>query len=304
MYLHIDNPDLLKDMILYTAEKSGINETIIEKDYYVTLVLKELVKLNSDVVFKGGTSLSKAYKVITRFSEDIDITFENHIGHAKRKKLKYNIMKNVSEYLQLPISNWKEIESDKNYNHYDFEYVSISTSNDYNLRPYIKLETALMSYAFPTEIKEITSVLYDALKKTDRELLVQYELMPFQMKVQSIDRTFIDKIFALCDYYLLKKSSRNSRHLYDIYKLRSNIEVDSDFYRLVKEVRTHRLGMGERIAPSALDKVDIQQIATEIIRSDFYKKDYQQSTMLLINDDIDYETVINHFYKLCQDIFS
>ncbi|NLK09722.1 MAG: nucleotidyl transferase AbiEii/AbiGii toxin family protein [Staphylococcus equorum] len=203
MYLHIDNPDLLKDMILYTAEKSGINETIIEKDYYVTLVLKELVKLNSDVVFKGGTSLSKAYKVITRFSEDIDITFENHIGHAKRKKLKYNIMKNVSEYLQLPISNWKEIESDKNYNHYDFEYVSISTSNDYNLRPYIKLETALMSYAFPTEIKEITSVLYDALKDTDRELLVQYELMPFQMKVQSIDRTFIDKIFALCDYYLL-----------------------------------------------------------------------------------------------------
>lgn len=304
MYLHIDNPELLKDMILYTAEKSGINETIIEKDYYVTLVLKELVKLNSDVVFKGGTSLSKAYKVITRFSEDIDITFENHIGHAKRKKLKYNIMKNVSEYLQLPISNWKEIESDKNYNHYDFEYVSISTSNNYNLRPYIKLETALMSYAFPTEIKEITSVLYDALKDTDRELLVQYELMPFQMKVQSIDRTFIDKIFALCDYYLLKKSSRNSRHLYDIYKLRSNIKVDSDFYRLVKEVRTHRLGMGERVAPSALDKVDIKQIATEIIRSDFYKKDYQQSTMLLINDDIDYETGINHFYKLSQDIFS
>lgn len=62
MYLHIDNPELLKDMILYTAEKSGINETIIEKDYYVTLILKELVKLNSDVVFKGGTSLSKAYK--------------------------------------------------------------------------------------------------------------------------------------------------------------------------------------------------------------------------------------------------
>ena len=59
MYLHKEDRELLHDIIVMVSEKSGIEENIIEKDYYVTLLLKELARRNSNVVFKGGTSLSK-----------------------------------------------------------------------------------------------------------------------------------------------------------------------------------------------------------------------------------------------------
>ena len=68
MYLHKDDKELLRDIIVTVSERTGIDESIVEKDYYVTMILKELVQRNPNVVFKGGTSLSKAYHVIDRFS--------------------------------------------------------------------------------------------------------------------------------------------------------------------------------------------------------------------------------------------
>ena len=66
-------------LIQYVSELANVREDIVEKDYYVTIILEELSKMIYPVVFKGGTSLSKAYGVIDRFSEDIDITFSEHI---------------------------------------------------------------------------------------------------------------------------------------------------------------------------------------------------------------------------------
>ncbi|MBR4679809.1 MAG: nucleotidyl transferase AbiEii/AbiGii toxin family protein [Fibrobacter sp.] len=66
---------------------SGIQADLVEKDYYVSLILKEIATSSDKAVFKGGTSLSKALKVINRFSEDIDISFSEHIGASRRKKL-------------------------------------------------------------------------------------------------------------------------------------------------------------------------------------------------------------------------
>ncbi len=82
MYLHIEDKELFRDVVVTVSEMTGLEESIIEKDYYVTMILRLLVDLNPSVVFKGGTSLSKAYHIIDRFSEDIDITFEEHIGEA------------------------------------------------------------------------------------------------------------------------------------------------------------------------------------------------------------------------------
>lgn len=84
MYLHEDK-EIFKDIIEQVAEDTGRAVAIIEKDYYVTMLLRLLSKKLSNVVFKGGTSLSKGFKVINRFSEDIDITFDEHIGEARRK---------------------------------------------------------------------------------------------------------------------------------------------------------------------------------------------------------------------------
>ena len=292
MYLHKDDKELLRDIIVTVLERMGIDESIVEKDYYVTMILKELVQRNPNVVFKGGTSLSKAYHVIDRFSEDIDITFEEHLGEARRKKIKYQLLQPISEDLDLAIDNWKSIESDKDYNHYDFLYDSVCSEDKKGLRPYVKLETALMSYSYPTEEKEITSIIFDCLATEESEILRDYGLEPFKMKTQALSRTIIDKIFAVCD----------SRHLYDIFKLKSYISVDDDFKRLFADVRKHRAEMDIKITPSAREDVDLLAVAEELIREDFYADDYVDSTMKLISDNILYETVKVNYIELIRSI--
>ena len=215
MYLHKDDKELLRDIIVTVSERTGIDESIVEKDYYVTMILKELVQRNPNVVFKGGTSLSKAYHVIDRFSEDIDITFEEHLGEARRKKIKYQLLQPISEDLDLEIDNWKSIESDKDYNHYDFVYDSVCSEDKKGLRPYVKLETALMSYSYPTEEKEITSIIFDCLETEESEILRDYGLEPFKMKTQTLSRTIIDKIFAVCDYYMVGRAPAGDRSVYN-----------------------------------------------------------------------------------------
>ena len=303
MYLHKEDKELFHDIVVTVSERSGIEESIVEKDYYVTMILKELTFRNPDVVFKGGTSLSKAYQAIERFSEDIDITFEEHIGEAWRKKIKYNLMEPISEVLGLPIENWDKVESDKDYNHYDFLYDSIISADKNVLRPYVKLETALMTYSYPTEEREITSIVYEYLKDTDPDIINEFELTPFVMKTQSLVRTFIDKLFAVCDYYMNGKAVRNSRHLYDIYKLRPGIAIDDQFRGLVKEVRRQRADMNIKIAPSARENVDIFKVAEKIVQTEFYSRDYEQSTMKLINDTVSYEEVINCYFDTIQKLF-
>ena len=103
MYLHKENRELFRDAILLTSQKLEVSEDIVEKDYYVTMILKKLSVSQYPVVFKGGTSLSKAFHVIDRFSEDIDITFTEHLGEAKRKKLKYDILESIADELDLEI---------------------------------------------------------------------------------------------------------------------------------------------------------------------------------------------------------
>ena len=63
-----NNKDLFEQTILRVSEDTGIEASIIEKDYYVTLFLKRIVEQQPEIIFKGGTSLSKCYKLINRFS--------------------------------------------------------------------------------------------------------------------------------------------------------------------------------------------------------------------------------------------
>ena len=80
--------------------------------YYVTLVLKEIATRNPDIVFKGGTSLSKCYKLIERFSEDIDITISSEPTNSKKQNLKKAIVEICKEY-ELPILNEEKILEEK-----------------------------------------------------------------------------------------------------------------------------------------------------------------------------------------------
>ena len=161
--------------------------------------------------------------------------------------MKYNILKPIAEDLEIEIKNWKDIESDKNYNHYDFYYNSVSDNSNFSgLSPFVKLETALMSYSFPTERRQISNYIYDTLKNEEPELIKKYNLIPFEMSVQCINRTLADKIFAVCDYYLHGKAQRNSRHLYDIFKLLNYVEIDEEFIDVT---------MSMSISPSEFEKI-------------------------------------------------
>lgn len=304
MYLHKENRELFRDAILLTSERLGVSEDIVEKDYYVTLILKKLSAIEYPIVFKGGTSLSKAFHVIDRFSEDIDITFTEHLGEAKRKKLKYKILKPIADELGLVIRNFDSIESDKNLNHYDCYYESVIGDRVINAIPsYVKVETSLMSYSFPTEEKKLGNYLWDALGNEERELIETFDLQPYNMRVQSLNRTLIDKIFAVCDYYIQGKDRRNARHLYDIYKLAEHVEIDEAFLKLVQEVRLHRIEMGSHIAPAAPLEIDILVVVQKICAEDFYKEDYRDTTLKLISEPLDYEMLKNHYLELVKRIF-
>jgi len=91
MNLH-QNKTLFKDAIKITATQMGMLDIYIEKDYWVTFVLYNLYKssLSKEIVFKGGTALSKCYGLIERFSEDIDIILiksEGQSDNQLKKKL-------------------------------------------------------------------------------------------------------------------------------------------------------------------------------------------------------------------------
>lgn len=303
MYLHKDNRELFKDMVTLVSERLGVATDIVEKDYYVTMILRMLSTAEYTIVFKGGTSLSKAYGIIDRFSEDIDITFMEHLGEKRRKRLKYEILKPISEELGLEIKNWDSIESDRDYNHYDYYYDPVADSSLGGLPPFVKLETALMSCAFPTEEREIGNYMYQALSEEEPELLETYDLIPFRMRVQALERTFIDKVFALCDYYMQDRARRNSRHLYDIYKLSKYVNKDDALKKMISEVREHRCKMDVKKTLSARVDVNVRDLIQKICEEDFYKQDYADTTAKLISDTLDYETVKKYFLEFTEDLF-
>ncbi|MCM1500815.1 MAG: nucleotidyl transferase AbiEii/AbiGii toxin family protein [Clostridium sp.] len=302
MYLHRDR-ETFRNMIEQAADSSGRIPSVVEKDYYVTLILKLLSEQLKNCVFKGGTSLSKGFQVIDRFSEDIDITFNEYIGEHRRKKLKNVVLKGISEELGMPVANWEEAQSDRDYNAYLFSYRSVFGIQDDRLPQYVKLETALGSYSFPTQAVEIRNYIGDYLEGRGRtDLTEQFSLNKFTMNLQSLERTYIDKVFALCDYYLQGKSRRCSRHLYDVYKLTPLIKFDDGFAALIKDVREQRSKM--QTCPSAQDAVNVPAVILEFCDNSFYREDYQAITNYFAADTVPYEKVIGQMRELAAaDLF-
>ena len=145
----------------------------------------------------------------------------------------------------------------------------------------------------------IGSYIGDYFVKRDRlDLAEKYMLDAFDMKLQSIERTYIDKIFALCDYYVQGKSKRYSRHLYDIYKLTGKIDVENALANLYNEIRQHRKKM--KNCPSSGDEVNIPKLINGFCDDDFFKNDYQEITNYFSDDYVAYEDTITQMRKLAE----
>ena len=303
MHLH-DNKELFKEILERTAEAERLPEDIVEKDYYVYIILRQIHSLRPDAVFKGGTSLSKCYNVIKRFSEDIDLTFTTAIKKDRRsKEIKHKTIMAASEHLSFPIPNINETEGDWDVCRYDFQTPAVADYAVSGMRPQVTLETSFLSPCENPESKDIDSYIFRFLKKQFPEQLAKYDIAPFSMKVQPMEITFIDKIYALCDYYLENKIEKHSRHLYDIHKMRPHIKFDKKFKDLAKEIRAHRETLEK--AYSVRQPKPIAQLAEEIIQKDIFKSDYNDRTTKLISENgITYDTVIGTFKEITSyDLF-
>ena len=289
MYLHND-AELFREVLLAASDALELPIPIVEKDYYVTMILKLLAERAPGCVFKGGTSLSKCHHVIERFSEDIDITFMEPLSSGARKKLKNEVVAGISSELSLPISDWDSARSRRDYNCYTFQYTAIEGLIPQSLVPGVKMEISLASLAFPTQQMDVDSYVYQFLRKENQEIVEEYGLQPFTMTLQTLDRTLADKVFAICDYYLEGKTKRHSRHIYDIYMLLPHVPQDEHFKELVRQVREQRSHMA--ICPSAKPDVNIPDLLREILNKGIYRDDYRDITSYFQNKPLEYEEAI------------
>lgn len=293
-YLHKDKEEFINAVNL-ASEYFHILPIIVEKDYYVTMILRELSERQGFVVFKGGTSLSKCHKAIKRFSEDIDITIDSRLSQGQMKKLK-EVIKDIAAELGLAIPNIEETRSRRSYNRYILEYQSALSEPDDAVQSAVLMETSFAEVSFPTVILQVHSYIGDMMTKEAPDELENFHLEPFEMKVQGLDRTLGDKVFAICDYYMQDRVKKHSRHIYDIYKLLQIVPLTEEFRALIQEVRSVRAMTN--ICPSAQPEVNVPEMLNFLIENEIYKDDYEKITARILEEDVNYETAIEAVKKI------
>ena len=276
-----------KEIIETVARELGKSEQMVEKDTIQSMFLFELAKSELPFVFKGGTSLSKAYNLVDRFSEDIDLSMNRSPTQSERVKSKELIIE-IAENLGLVLSNSEEIKSRYDYNKYVFKYDSLF----YVIPLEIIIETSYYQSVYPVDKHVVGSFVGRFCLERSIILPVPFEAAEVMMNVQSIERTFVDKVFAVCDYKIQNMQDRDSRHLYDICKLLREVELNEELDKLIDMVRDDR--MQSKNNPSAQLEYIIPDMLKEIIRSRFYEPDYKNVTQKLLYEDISYDYAIEN----------
>jgi predicted nucleotidyltransferase component of viral defense system len=296
--LHNDK-DTFEQLILRTSEYLGVKAEIVEKDYFVTLFLKRIAAVMPDIVFKGGTSLSKCYHIIKRFSEDIDLNLQSEIKppERKRRQLKANIIQIIND-LEFELTNPDAVKSRRDYNRYIIDYPS-SLSAAY-LKEQLIVETAIYQRAYPTKVMSADSLIYQYLHENGYgDFIKQYDLEPFTLNVQTAERTMIDKMYALADYYLLNTTTEHSRHIYDIYKLSEIVTVDDTLKELALSVAEER--RPHKMCLSVQNGKNVTEILREVIDKKTYKEDYDTITVPLLFEAVSYNTAVSALENILQN---
>lgn len=223
MKLHLEK-DIFQEFITLSAVKFNLNPIFIEKDYWITQVLSRLAKSKyvNESVFKGGTSLSKGYNLIERFSEDVDIAIIN--DKAKTGNEIKTIIRTIEKEITLDL---KELKMDgitskgSRFRKSVFEYITTENNNTNN-----KLIVEVNSFAnpFPYQRLRIQSMLFDFLLQTNNEKYIeQYDLQSFEVNVLSKEQTLLEKMVSLIRFSYKENTvesiSEKIRHFYDLYYL-------------------------------------------------------------------------------------
>ena len=229
MKLHL-NRELFKEFIDNLNTRTGIDSDIIEKDYYVCAILKELSKNQKELqaYFKGGTAVYKILDTMNRFSEDIDLTVKvlSEQSNTKNKnRLKQSALGYEIEGLVL---SKEECIDNKGSVTGIYRYNSIyDTSKDPLHRAgIIQVEATSFTVSEPYKRYNIEPLIYKLANENERNILKeQFEISNFDINIIKLERMFIDKIFAAEFYYIRKMYKDTSKHLYDITILLQTNEI-------------------------------------------------------------------------------
>lgn len=244
-----EHPDFVQ-AVLQAAEHfhgQGLRPAIIEKDYYVTEALRLIAATAGDkIIFKGGTSLSKGWNLIQRFSEDIDIfldptAFKPHLGKRaidrELKKLRDAIGRHPAfQFVE------KESHTTGGFGRSDRFAYEQRFGDSWEIAGRVLLEVGTASGREPTEVVELRSYLAQFLEEKSLSLGAEDEGR-FSLRLLHFRRTFVEKMFAIHSKIELLKRDRQplgsyARHYYDLFQLAERPEVvamlKSDEYATIK----------------------------------------------------------------------
>jgi len=252
-----------RNTIAVVAEAKGLPENAVEKDWWVTLVLRAVFStpLRPSLLFKGGTSLSKGWDLIERFSEDIDLAlnretvgaqFAGEISNRAIGRLREESHRFVRQEFQeallasfaaknLPgakfsITQEEAVNADP---HLLVNYQSLYEPSPY-LSPRVKIEISTRSLMEPWSNRPIQSFIGAQFNDQD------FADSVFEVPTVEPKRTFLEKAFLLHEEFLRQPEEvrvrRMSRHLYDLEKLMDTehgTQALNDV-GLYQEIVTHR----------------------------------------------------------------
>ena len=239
MRLH-ENWELFSDALQAASQPIedgglGIKSIFIEKDYWIcrSLSLMAASDKNNRAIFKGGTSLTKAYGIGSRFSEDIDIAISEAwtLSGNQLKMLIKRTAKSMTEGLQE--MNMPGFTSKGS--HYHKAYYSYPRAIDTLQVGAIKAGQLLVeinSFAnpYPFQKCKLHSFLTEFLQKTGNENLIkEYNMQPFEVNVLDRRRTLTEKLVSLlrcslADNYMTELAAK-IRHFYDLHFLLNDAET-------------------------------------------------------------------------------
>lgn len=244
-----EHPDF-EQAIIRAAEyfhARGLRESVIEKDYYVTEALRIIAITAPDkIIFKGGTSLTKGWNLIQRFSEDIDIfldpqAFQPPLGkNAINRELK-KLRDAVAAHSALTFLD-QESRTIGGFGRSDYFSYPQRFGGPGEVPGRVLVESGTASGREPTAMIELRSYLGQFLVENGATLNAEDEA-PFSLPLLHFRRTFVEKMFAIhSKVEVLKGDGQRlgtyARHYYDLFQLANHPEViamlKSDEYAAIK----------------------------------------------------------------------
>ncbi len=229
MKLH-DNKTQYSDAIRAASDYLAIAPEFVEKDYWICQILQNLSRHKDadKIVWKGGTSLSKAYNLIKRFSSDVDFAILSEgLSVNQEKKLVIHIGHDTTKELTEINIDGQTIKNNrfrKTFHSYDSTLTKQKNSKYDFLGNYVIVEINTFANPYPYERKEVETFITRFLKETGREeMIAEFDMESFTLNVLDKRRTLCEKLVSLLRFSFsddpIAGLSGKIRHFYDLYYL-------------------------------------------------------------------------------------